>query len=65
MTDTKRRIVHQPTNGGPRYSLRLLPGAPTFQEYVDASDRPRNPATSSYLPIDYLRDEYVSTWGRN
>ena len=58
-----QRKVHQPTNGGPRHYLRLLPGAPTFQEYVDASDAHRtgHPRHS----LEYLRDEYISTWGTN
>jgi hypothetical protein len=60
-SEVPRRIVAQPTK--PRH--RLLPDAPTFQAYVDAADRYRNPRTSSYLSIDYLRDEYISTWGDN
>ena len=61
-----QRKVHQPTNGGPRHPLRLLPGAPTFQEYVDNSDKYQNTLLQpKLLPIPYLRDEYISTWGTN
>jgi len=47
--------------GQPRQMV--LGDAPTFQVYVARSDGARNPGTSSYLPLTYLRDEYISTWG--
>lgn len=57
------RKVFQPRNG--RDTLKLLPGSPSFQEYVNLSDQSRKPGHSSYLPIDFLRDEYISSYGDN
>jgi hypothetical protein len=50
------RPVHQPRQ-------MVFAGSPTFQIYVNMSDASRNPGRSSYLPLDYLRDEYISTYG--
>lgn len=60
-----QRKVYQPTNGGPRTYLRLLPGAPTFQKFVDDADKVSHDKGKKPLPIDFLRDEYFSCWGTN
>lgn len=44
---TTHRPVHQPRE-------RVRRGAPTFQQFVDQAGP---------LPVDYLRDEYLSSWG--
>lgn len=54
-----RRVVHQPRQN-------LLPGAPTFQHYIDAADKTsRALLNGQVLPLQFLRDEYISSWGDN
>lgn len=52
-----QRPVRQPR-------IAVFAEAITFQVYVNLSDASRQPGQRKF-PLDYLRDEYISTYGND
>lgn len=60
----RQRKVSQPrTAGGAR--VGFVKEAPTFQEFVDITDHNRAQTGRGPLPIEGLREEYISTYGQD